>query len=300
MLWWRPRLSGSKTSDVRRCLCGNQRGAGKDGGGVGWVWGQRPVLRGSALLDLAHPVEQPKPRLQPRTVFAARVPLVAGPALTVSELAAALWPNRWLALLRRLTVLPFEGLLYLARLGAAATGCRGWQLDVGPRGHVARARHHVPRALTHRSLGALVRGRAVRTHLHPVFLDFHRDLEYVQRIMKRPHHQPRACSFLSKFLNQGSNPSPPALEAQSLNHWTARAIGHFLDLFHPDTRNEQLHRPGVQEIRSNLQNKFAFCSLSLSTKRTLIYYLCLFQFLHTKKLVESREAEPGIWRANCS
>ncbi|KAM9050645.1 endoplasmic reticulum transmembrane helix translocase-like isoform 1-T5 [Megaptera novaeangliae] len=167
MLRWRPRLSGSKTSDVRRCLCGNQRGAGKDGGGVGWVWGQRPVLRGSALLGLAHPVEQPKPRLQPRTLFAARVLLVAGPALTVSELVAALWPNRWLALLRRLTVLPFEGLLYLARLGAAATGCRGWQLDVGPRGHVARARHHVPRALTHRSLGALVRGRAVRTHLHP-------------------------------------------------------------------------------------------------------------------------------------
>ncbi|XP_067567909.1 uncharacterized protein [Pseudorca crassidens] len=46
-----------------------------------------------------------------------------------------------------------------------------------------------------------------------------------------------------------------------------RAIWHFLDLFHPDTRNKQLHRPGVQEIRSNLQNKFAFCSLTLSTKR---------------------------------
>lgn len=75
----------------------------------------------------------------------ARALLAAGPALTVSELVAALWPNRWL---RRLTVLPFEGLLYLAWLGAAAAGCWGWQLDVGPRGHVARARHHVPRALT--------------------------------------------------------------------------------------------------------------------------------------------------------
>ncbi|XP_069900069.1 uncharacterized protein [Globicephala melas] len=62
-----------------------------------------------------------------------------------------------------------------------------------------------------------------------------------------------------------------------------RAIWHFLDLFHPDTRNKQLHRPGVQEIRSNLQNKFAFCSLTLSTKRTLIYYLCLFQFLQKKR-----------------
>lgn len=149
MLCWRPRLSGSKTSEVRRCLCGNQRGSGKDGGDGGWVRGQQPVLRGSALLGMAHPVvEQPKPRLQPRTLFAACTLLGAGPALTVSELVAALWPNRWLALLRRLTVLPFEGLLYLAWLGAAAAGCWGWQLDVGPRGHVACACHHVPRALT--------------------------------------------------------------------------------------------------------------------------------------------------------
>lgn len=54
--------------------------------------------------------------------------LAAGPALIASgdELVAAVWPYRRLALLRRLTVLPFAGLLYPAWLGAAASGCWGW------------------------------------------------------------------------------------------------------------------------------------------------------------------------------
>ncbi|XP_036751509.1 endoplasmic reticulum transmembrane helix translocase isoform X3 [Manis pentadactyla] len=70
----------------------------------------------------ARPGWHPKPRPQPRTFLA------AGPALIASgdELVAAVWPYRRLALLRRLTVLPFAGLLYPAWLGAAAAGCWGW------------------------------------------------------------------------------------------------------------------------------------------------------------------------------
>ncbi|GAB5567974.1 polyamine-transporting ATPase 13A3 isoform X1 [Prionailurus iriomotensis] len=70
----------------------------------------------------ARPGGQPKPGPQPRTLLA------AGPALIASgdELVAAVWPYRRLALLRRLTVLPFAGLLYPAWLGAAAAGCWGW------------------------------------------------------------------------------------------------------------------------------------------------------------------------------
>lgn len=70
----------------------------------------------------ARPGGQPKPVPQPRTLLA------AGPALIASgdELVAAVWPCRRLALLRRLTVLPFAGLLYPAWLGAAAAGCWGW------------------------------------------------------------------------------------------------------------------------------------------------------------------------------
>nr|XP_026245759.1 manganese-transporting ATPase 13A1 isoform X3 [Urocitellus parryii] len=70
----------------------------------------------------ARPDGQPKPGLQPHALLA------AGPALIASgdELVAAVWPYRRLALLRRLTVLPFAGLLYPAWLGAAAAGCWGW------------------------------------------------------------------------------------------------------------------------------------------------------------------------------
>ncbi|XP_032172864.1 manganese-transporting ATPase 13A1 [Mustela erminea] len=70
----------------------------------------------------ARPGGQPKPGPQLRTLLA------AGPALIASgdELVAAVWPYRRLALLRRLTVLPFAGLLYPAWLGAAAAGCWGW------------------------------------------------------------------------------------------------------------------------------------------------------------------------------
>uniref|UniRef100_G3QT85 Endoplasmic reticulum transmembrane helix translocase n=1 Tax=Gorilla gorilla gorilla TaxID=9595 RepID=G3QT85_GORGO len=62
------------------------------------------------------------PGPQPRALLA------AGPALIANgdELVAAVWPYRRLALLRRLTVLPFAGLLYPAWLGAAAAGCWGW------------------------------------------------------------------------------------------------------------------------------------------------------------------------------
>ncbi|XP_055975258.1 endoplasmic reticulum transmembrane helix translocase [Sorex fumeus] len=76
--------------------------------------GARPCAAGSD--------GQPRPRPQPRA------PLAAGPALIArgDELVAAVWPYRRLALLRRLTVLPFAGLLYPAWLGAAAAGCWGW------------------------------------------------------------------------------------------------------------------------------------------------------------------------------
>ncbi|KAM6168574.1 endoplasmic reticulum transmembrane helix translocase isoform 3-T3 [Erethizon dorsatum] len=70
----------------------------------------------------ARPSRQARPGPQPRALLA------AGPALIASgdELVAAVWPYRRLALLRRLTVLPFAGLLYPAWLGAAAAGCWGW------------------------------------------------------------------------------------------------------------------------------------------------------------------------------
>ncbi|XP_073909762.1 endoplasmic reticulum transmembrane helix translocase isoform X2 [Castor canadensis] len=72
--------------------------------------------------DGTRPGEQPKSGLQPRGLLA------AGPALIANgdELVAAVWPYRRLPLLRRLTVLPFAGLLYPAWLGAAAAGCWGW------------------------------------------------------------------------------------------------------------------------------------------------------------------------------
>nr|XP_012596902.1 manganese-transporting ATPase 13A1 isoform X1 [Microcebus murinus] len=77
---------------------------------------------GNAVPCGARPGRQPKPGSQPCA------PLAAGPALIASgdELVAAVWPYRRLALLRRLTVLPFAGLLYPAWVGAAAAGCWGW------------------------------------------------------------------------------------------------------------------------------------------------------------------------------
>ncbi|XP_067589499.1 endoplasmic reticulum transmembrane helix translocase isoform X1 [Pseudorca crassidens] len=70
----------------------------------------------------AQPAGQPKPRPLPRTLLAAGTALIE----SGDELVAAVWPYRRLALLRRLTVLPFVGLLYPAWLGAAAAGCWGW------------------------------------------------------------------------------------------------------------------------------------------------------------------------------
>lgn len=77
---------------------------------------------GSAEPCGAGPGGRPRPRPQPHA------PLAAGPALVAcgDELVAAVWPYRRLALPRRLTVLPFAGLLYPAWLGAAAAGCWGW------------------------------------------------------------------------------------------------------------------------------------------------------------------------------
>lgn len=77
---------------------------------------------GNAVPCGARPAGQPKPRPQQRTLLA------AGPALIQSgdELVAAVWPYRRLALLRRLTLLPFVGVLYPAWLGSAATGFWGW------------------------------------------------------------------------------------------------------------------------------------------------------------------------------
>ncbi|XP_037674350.1 manganese-transporting ATPase 13A1 isoform X2 [Choloepus didactylus] len=76
---------------------------------------------GNAVPGGARAGGQTKARPQPPA------PLAAGPALVASgdELVAAVWPCRRLALLRRLTVLPFAGLLYPAWLGAAAAGCWG-------------------------------------------------------------------------------------------------------------------------------------------------------------------------------
>ncbi|XP_064453266.1 endoplasmic reticulum transmembrane helix translocase isoform X3 [Mirounga angustirostris] len=111
-------------SEVRRCLCPEAStalgkmaaAAAAAAAGVGNAvpCGARPCG--------ARPGRQPKPGPQPRTLLA------AGPALIASgdELVAAVWPYRRLALLRRLTVLPFAGLLYPAWLGAAAAGCWGW------------------------------------------------------------------------------------------------------------------------------------------------------------------------------
>ncbi|XP_008154566.2 endoplasmic reticulum transmembrane helix translocase isoform X1 [Eptesicus fuscus] len=80
------------------------------------------ALPSGARSSVARPGGQPRPMPQPRTLLA------AGPALIASgdELVAAVWPYRRLALPRRLTVLPFAGLLYPAWLGAAAAGCWGW------------------------------------------------------------------------------------------------------------------------------------------------------------------------------
>lgn len=80
------------------------------------------ALPSGARSGAARPGGQPRPAPQPRTLLA------AGPALIASgdELVAAVWPYRRLALPRRLTVLPFAGLLYPAWLGAAAAGCWGW------------------------------------------------------------------------------------------------------------------------------------------------------------------------------
>lgn len=80
------------------------------------------ALPSGARSGAARPGGQPRPVPQPRTLLA------AGPALIASgdELVAAVWPYRRLALPRRLTVLPFAGLLYPAWLGAAAAGCWGW------------------------------------------------------------------------------------------------------------------------------------------------------------------------------
>ncbi|XP_037362164.1 endoplasmic reticulum transmembrane helix translocase [Talpa occidentalis] len=70
----------------------------------------------------AQPGGLPKAGPQPRALLA------AGPALVErgDELVAAVWPYRRLALPRRLTVLPFAGLLYPGWLCAAAAGCWGW------------------------------------------------------------------------------------------------------------------------------------------------------------------------------
>ncbi|XP_039766410.1 endoplasmic reticulum transmembrane helix translocase isoform X2 [Ornithorhynchus anatinus] len=57
----------------------------------------------------------------------------AGPALVAGEdeLVAAVWPYRLRPPLRRLTVLPFAGLLYPAWLGVAAAGRWGWAGEGG-------------------------------------------------------------------------------------------------------------------------------------------------------------------------
>ncbi|XP_004384426.1 endoplasmic reticulum transmembrane helix translocase [Trichechus manatus latirostris] len=69
-----------------------------------------------------------RPGRQPRLGLPPRALLAAGPALVASgdELVAGVWPYRRLALLRRLTVLPFAALLYPAWLGAVAAGFWGW------------------------------------------------------------------------------------------------------------------------------------------------------------------------------
>lgn len=106
---------------MRRCFCpeasaalGKMAAAAAAAVGNAVPCGARPCG--------ARPGGQPKSGPQPRTLLA------AGPALIASgdELVAAVWPYRRLALLRRLTVLPFAGLLYPAWLGAAAAGCWGW------------------------------------------------------------------------------------------------------------------------------------------------------------------------------
>ncbi|KAM7143680.1 endoplasmic reticulum transmembrane helix translocase isoform 2-T2 [Molossus nigricans] len=112
-----PRVHRKENSKVRRGLCPEASAAlGKMAAAVGNALpcGARPCG--------ARPGGQPKPVPQPRTLLA------AGPALIENgdELVSAVWPYRRLSLLRRLTVLPFAGLLYPAWLGASAAGCWGW------------------------------------------------------------------------------------------------------------------------------------------------------------------------------
>ncbi|NIG57844.1 manganese-transporting ATPase 13A1 isoform X1 [Pontoporia blainvillei] len=119
--WRRPGFTGSTTSEVSRSLCPEARAAlGKMAATAAAAVGN--AVPCGARPCGAQPAGQPKPRPLPRTLLA------AGPALIESgdELVAAVWPYRRLALLRRLTVLPFVGLLYPAWLGAAAAGCWGW------------------------------------------------------------------------------------------------------------------------------------------------------------------------------
>ncbi|XP_076978302.1 endoplasmic reticulum transmembrane helix translocase [Tamandua tetradactyla] len=95
---------------MRRCLRPEANAAQK-----------KMAVVGNAVPGGARAGGPPKARPQPSS------PLAAGPALIASgdELVAAVWPCRRLALLRRLTVLPFAGLLYPAWLCAAAAGCWG-------------------------------------------------------------------------------------------------------------------------------------------------------------------------------
>lgn len=116
--WRCPTLTGSKASEVGRGLCPEASAVLEKMAAA--VVGNAVPCR--ARPCGAQPGGQPKPGPQPRTLLA------AGPALIANgdELVAAVWPYRRLALLRRLTVLPFAGLLYPAWLGAAAAGCWGW------------------------------------------------------------------------------------------------------------------------------------------------------------------------------
>lgn len=112
-----PRGHRKENSKVGRGLCPEASAAlGKMAAAVGNALpcGARPCG--------ARPGGQHKPVPQRRTLLA------AGPALIDNgdELVSAVWPYRRLALLRRLTVLPFAGLLYPAWLGASAAGCWGW------------------------------------------------------------------------------------------------------------------------------------------------------------------------------
>lgn len=114
--WRRSGLTGSSTAEMRRCFCPEASAA------LGKMAAVGNAVSCGTRSDGTRPGEQPKSGLQPRGLLA------AGPALIANgdELVAAVWPYRRLPLLRRLTVLPFAGLLYPAWLGAAAAGCWGW------------------------------------------------------------------------------------------------------------------------------------------------------------------------------